>query len=240
MSLLSHLENVFESLFEGGFRRIFAAPVQPIEIARALERAMLAERVVGAMSVEAPNWFVAHVNPAEFERLAGLRSTVERDAAQYLERRASEQGFRPIGPIRVELAADPQVPRSSVRAEARFEEGVTIVGSAIEHTRRLELPRPQPVSNARSLVIVDEDGESTRLNGQSFRIGRGPDNDLVIADIRVSRYHAVIEPANEGWILRDLQSTNGTFVDGKRVDEARLDAPAELSLGGYQLALRPG
>jgi hypothetical protein len=240
MSLLARLENVFESLLEGSFRRAFSARLEPLEIARALERAMLAERSVGTDAVTVPNRYLALVNPVEFERLAARRSSIETDAAIHLERRASEQDMRPIGPIQVEIAADPRVARSSVRTEARFEEDATLVDGAVEHTRRIDVVRPAPRSNSPALVVVDEDGEATRLDGTPLRIGRGPDNDLVVPDVRVSRYHAVIEPASGGWVLRDLQSTNGTFLDGEKVDEAHLDGPAEISLGGYQMALRPG
>ena len=88
MSLLSRLESLFEALVEGSFRKAFAAPLQPLEIARALEREMLAQRTVGSSSVDVPNSYVAQVNPADFERLLALRATVERDAAAHLERRA--------------------------------------------------------------------------------------------------------------------------------------------------------
>ena len=66
------------------------------------------------------------------------------------------------------------------------------------------------------------------------------DNDLVLRDVRVSRQHAAIEPAADGWIIRDMNSTNGTYLDGERVDEARVNAAAEVSLGGYRIKLRPG
>ncbi len=242
MSLLSHLETVFETLVEGSFRRLFSAPLQPVEIARAAERAMLADRVVNASSVAVANSFVAHINPADFEHLAALRGTVERDTANYLERRASELELRPIGPIRVQLTADPTVPRSTVRVEATFDENTLGEVQPVEHTRRLEVVPPRPASGTRGrgLVVLDEAGETTRVDGQSLRIGRGPDNDLVIADIRVSRDHAIIEPVADGWLVRDLQSTNGTYVDGQRISEARIDAATELSLGGYRLAVRPG
>ncbi len=243
MSLLSQLENVFETLVEGSFRRFFSAPLQPVEIARALERAMLADRVVGASSVDVPNSYLARVNPLEFERLASLRGTVERDAALHLERRASEQDLHPIGPIQVELVSDPAVPRSTVRAEAHFDERVVTAVQPVEHTRRLEIVPPPKQSarpGTRALVVVDEAGEAIRVDGHPLHIGRGPDNDLVIADIRVSRDHAVIDPIEGGWMIRDLQSTNGTFVDGQRITETRVEGATELSLGGYQLALRPG
>ncbi len=242
MSLLSHLETVFETLVEGSFRRIFGAPLQPLEIARALERAMLAKPLVSAGAIDVPNSYVAHLNPEDFERLAALRGTIERDVANHLERRASDLEFRPIGPIRVQLSADPAVPRSTVRAEARFDESLIGAAPSVEHTRRLEVvaPRAVPPAAGPALLVVDEAGNTSRVDGEPLRIGRGPDNDLVIADIRVSREHAVIEPVDGGWLIRDLQSTNGTYLDGQRISEARVHAASELSLGGYRLAVRPG
>ena len=237
MSLLSRLESLFEALVEGSFRKAFAAPVQPLEIARALEREMLSQRAVGATSVDVPNTYVAQLNPADFERLSALRSTVERDAAAHLERRASEQDLRPIGMVRVQLASEPRVSRGAVRAVASFDEEATTMESPVDQTRRLE---PLRAVRTKRLVLVDEDGRTTALNGDPLRIGRGADNDLVVPDLRVSRYHVVIEPAKDGWIVRDLRSTNGTFLDGERVNEARMDGASELSLGGYQMVLRAG
>jgi hypothetical protein len=198
---------------------------------------MLRQRAVGSSSVDVPNHYVAHLNPADFQRLLALRSTVERDAAAHLERRASDEEVRPIGMVRVQLASDPRVSRGAVRAVARFDEEATTMESPVDQTRRLDFVRPPRGSR---LVLVDEDGGATPLNGEPLRIGRGADNDLVIADLRVSRYHVVIEPASGGWIVRDLDSTNGTFLDGERVNEARVDGAAELSLGGYQMVLRAG
>jgi hypothetical protein len=237
MSLLARVESLFEALVEGSFRKAFAAPLQPIEIARALEREMLAKRAVGSSSVDVPNYYVAHVNPADFERLLALRATVERDAAAHLERRASELDLRPIGMVRVQLASEPRVSRGTVRPVASFDEEATTMESTVDQTRRLE---PLRLARGKRLVLVDEEGGTTPLDVDPLRIGRGADNDLVIPDVRVSRYHVVIEPAQDGWIVRDLQSTNGTFLDGERVKEARMDGAAELSLGGYQMVLRAG
>lgn len=239
MSLLSCLEGVLETIVEGSFRRFFGAPLQPVELARALARAMLAERVVAAASVDVPNCYSAYLNPVEFDRLAPLRATIERETAEYLEREASRHNLRPIGPIRVTLEADPGVPRSTVRAEARFDEGVAAADTILGRTRRFE-PLLTPLrSGVRPLIVVDEDGGTLRVDGDRLTIGRSPDNDLVIPDIRVSRHHAVIVSTSEGWTVRDLHSTNGTFVDGEPVTEARIAARVTLSLGGHQLTLFP-
>lgn len=235
MSLLSRVEAALEAALEGGFRRLFTPRVQPVEVARALERTMVDLRVVGPSSVDVPNRFIARLNPADFERLGSFRDTAERDAAAYLERRAREGGFRLIGRIQVRLVADQQVPRSLVRGEAVFDESIgTLFPFAAGDTRRFEPAR------APALLIGAEDGQELRVDRQAVKIGRALDNDLVVRDVRVSRHHAVIEWTKEGWIIRDLQSTNGTYAGGRRIDQAPVDPAGELSLGGYRLTLRPG
>jgi hypothetical protein len=67
--------------------------------------------------------------------------------------------------------------------------------------------------------------------GAPLRLGRGGGSDLRIGHPSISREHAVLEPRDDAWILRDLRSKNGTFVDGTGVTEARLDHACWLRLG---------
>lgn len=60
------------------------------------------------------------------------------------------------------------------------------------------------------------------LKDGPFCLGRGESADLPVNSTRVSREHAVIERCNGQWRVRDLHSTNGTFVNGERIDEAPL------------------
>ena len=78
----------------------------------------------------------------------------------------------------------------------------------------------------------------TLTDGQSLRIGRSRSNDLVLADTKVSRFHAIISGSSTGVVISDLASTNGTLVNGKR-----MGGPIDLSdgdmidLGGYRLVI---
>ena len=65
--------------------------------------------------------------------------------------------------------------------------------------------------------LVDPTGQEHRLSGDTIIIGRAVENDIVITSKRVSREHARVR--REGWrvILEDLDSTNGTFLNGERV-----------------------
>src|SRR2546422_1022811 len=146
LSLLSRVESVFEAVAEGGFRRLFSPRLQPLEVARVLEREMANAKVVGTASLDVPNRFIARLNPIDYERFAALGGAVERDVAAYLDRRADEEGFRPLGRIRVELGADERVARSMVKAEAIFEAAAEPSPAAeLQHTSRL-----QPVASRSS------------------------------------------------------------------------------------------
>lgn len=65
-------------------------------------------------------------------------------------------------------------------------------------------------------------------------IGRSPSNDVVLKEPKVSRQHAAINLYNDNYILVDLKSSNGVFVNGTKVDETVLHAGDEISIGGYK------
>src|SRR3954471_3692146 len=65
----------------------------------------------------------------------------------------------------------------------------------------------------------------------SLSIGRSPESDVVIPDIQVSRQHCEIEETKDGWVVRDLDSRNGTFVGGMSVAQFVLDDGDEIRVG---------
>ncbi|MGH7296578.1 MAG: FHA domain-containing protein, partial [Polyangiaceae bacterium] len=70
-------------------------------------------------------------------------------------------------------------------------------------------------------------------------VGSASGADLVVADSSVSRLHAELDPRPDGLWVRDLGSTNGTFVDGLLVTAARLPPAARIRVGQTTLALLP-
>ena len=71
----------------------------------------------------------------------------------------------------------------------------------------------------KELVLKDY----TLKEGDRLTIGRHPDNDIVPKDAAVSNHHAIIERIGEKLIVLDKESRNGTFVNGKRVQSAKLN-----------------
>jgi pSer/pThr/pTyr-binding forkhead associated (FHA) protein len=86
------------------------------------------------------------------------------------------------------------------------------------------------------------EGRRFALEGDETLIGRGPSADVTLADEGVSREHAVLsfDEETSGWTLEDLQSTNGTRVNGKRVRSSALQSGDELQIGNTRLAFLLG
>ncbi|MCV2491558.1 ATP-binding cassette domain-containing protein [Geodermatophilus sp. YIM 151500] len=76
------------------------------------------------------------------------------------------------------------------------------------------------------------------VSGSQISIGRLAGNDVVVDDLLVSRHHAVVERTPRGWHLRDLGSTNGTHLNGRRVDSGDVAEGDVIGVGPALLQLR--
>jgi transcriptional regulator with GAF, ATPase, and Fis domain len=95
-------------------------------------------------------------------------------------------------------------------------------------------------AGVQAVVLSGAAKGTTRPLGEALRIGKAPDNDLVLPDDTVSRHHCVLTPRADGIQVRDLDSTNGTKVQGARVNEAVVQAGTVLKVGEVEVVLRPG
>ncbi len=78
-------------------------------------------------------------------------------------------------------------------------------------------------------------GEGFSLGPGRTTIGRSPDCDIFLDDVTVSRRHAVITEASGRFVIEDLGSLNGTFLNRRRIEQAPLDDDDELQIGKYRL-----
>ena len=112
---------------------------------------------------------------------------------------------------------------------------VTLAHSGSEHPGRvLEIPRCALLS-----LNGPRRGEEVIIERECFRIGKSPENDLVLADETVSREHCEIVRDDKGYLLRDLGSTNGTLLDGAEIREGYLRAGVVIRVGRIDLKVRP-
>lgn len=78
------------------------------------------------------------------------------------------------------------------------------------------------------------------LDAEVTQAGRHPDSDIFLDDITVSRRHAEITRRADGYVLRDVGSLNGTYVNRDRVEESKLAHGDELQIGKFKLVFLTG
>jgi transcriptional regulator with GAF, ATPase, and Fis domain len=84
-----------------------------------------------------------------------------------------------------------------------------------------------------------ERGNEHVISSDVIRVGKASENDLVITDETVSRTHFEIVRDAKGYLLRDLRSTNGTFLDGAEIKEAYIRAGSVIAAGAAELKFTP-
>jgi ABC transport system ATP-binding/permease protein len=82
-----------------------------------------------------------------------------------------------------------------------------------------------------ALVVRTRSSEHTLRGGTIYRIGRDPKSDIVVADSRVSWRHGALRVEGDGWLLEDVGSTNGIFVEMQRIDRVPIVSDCVVRLG---------
>lgn len=232
MGLLDRFEQRLDRMVNGAFARAFKAEVQPVEIASALQRE-IDERaaVVSRGRTVVPNVFTVDLSPHDHDRLSVYAETITEELSAMIREYAEEQRYTFLGGTEVTLRRDDTLETGLFRvlSEAKAEVATT------PHGGRAPVAAPDGTGHPR-LVADDTAHPLTRA---VTRLGRGTDVDIRVDDPGVSRHHAEILLGREV-VLRDLDSTNGTYVDGVQVGEAVLHDGSVVQLGGTRLTFRAG
>jgi pSer/pThr/pTyr-binding forkhead associated (FHA) protein len=78
-------------------------------------------------------------------------------------------------------------------------------------------------------------GETFPLEGDRTSLGRAPECEIFLDDVTVSRHHAVIRRGADGFTIDDEGSLNGTYVNRRRVETAKLEDGDEVQIGKYKI-----
>jgi len=87
-----------------------------------------------------------------------------------------------------------------------------------------------------AFLTGEQAGQVYQIGKPEISIGRAG-TDIILDDPECSRIHAVLEIGSEGVMIRDLNSTNGTFMDGIRITESKLENQEEFSIGSTTMML---
>lgn len=227
------LERFLERLFERPGARLFDVGVAPATLARRIERAIDQERQSGTEGSVAPTRFTVSVDPRAARDLA-LLPNLEGELAAAALAHARRRGYLIPERPTVAIVASADLDRGATTVRATFAGPVPLVDApGPDSDRTLVHPLAALVPPSAVLRVIGPDGIERRVavEGRPLGIGRGEDNDLVVADSLLSRHHARIVPRNGRLVLSDLASRNGTRVNGRAVLEAVLGAGDRVELG---------
>lgn len=250
--MLERLEAIASRVIEGWSARLFRARLQPVQIAKRVIRAMESDRTISLAKTFVPNSYVVSLSPTDFAEFEQYRRSLERDLAEAVLGAARDRGFTLLAYPTVEIEEDDDVSPGDLRVgcalvdasgdEVPANERDRLGGVESGHTMVLDrdtllAARPRSPQG----VIVAREGSVRRdvpLSGDPITVGRDPKNDIVLDDRRVSRRHAEVRLRLGRYTLYDLQSTNGTFVNGRRIAEMVLSDQDRITIGGAELVVQ--
>lgn len=231
----SRFEERIQALVEGGFARLFAGHLQPREVALRMAHAMEDHARPGYDGVLiAPNRYAVHLHPADAEALSAHQPDLTEMLAAHLVSLARESSLRLDAPPQVLLVPDSSV---TLHTAVVLADHASVAREATQVMESLPTHEPAASSDApapQAYLIVD--GQTyIPLERSVINIGRRRDNTIVLDDPRVSRHHCQVRYRFGAYVLYDLGSRAGTYVNDQRVSEVVLQPGDVIALAGVRL-----
>ena len=244
------LERQLEKAVESTFGRAFKASVQPVELAHKLAKEMGDNKWVSVSRVYVPNVYEVYLSPDDYQQFAAFQDALSREMSAYLTAHAQREGWTLVGPPAIELYSDAdlrlgefgiatrtEAPSAPVRPVPQQMPPGTPQGFAptvvLPATPPPVVPGPAPGATYCGALRVGPD-VFTIADGGAI-IGRSRRADIVLSDPNVSRQHAEVRREGDSYVVLDLDSTNGVFVNGRPAKRATLQEGDVIELGATRL-----
>jgi len=215
--VLRKVEQALQAAIEKPFSRLFPQQLQPAELKALVREALESSLLTTPDGPQAANRYLVELNLDDLRGIEAVGPALEAELAADLQEYAAAARLT-VGPyLAVTVSAGEDVPPGQVRARAEFAErppAFVAVEAGLPHADR-----------------------SVPLQERNV-IGRADDCDLVVAEPAVSRRHCEIVWEHVQYVLRDLGSANGTFVNGEQVQAAPLRDGDLVEMGFVQLRFR--
>jgi hypothetical protein len=250
-------------MVEAPFRRVFGGRLEPVDLARRLGRVMDDNKRVTWERPLVPNQYAIALAPKDYDDVEGFVDALQRELERFVTERAAERGYSLLAAPRVTIAAEsalsagvftvratmidapaPPPGRSGTASDATVSGAAPLLPEEARTRAMRPLEMPIGPAGAEALYLVgtlNGRRKSWPLSGKRVRIGRGLDNEVVLDDASVSRHHAEITREDGVTEVRDLGSTNGTWINAGRVEVALVEPGDQLAFGAVHLevARRP-
>lgn len=238
-------------MVDGVFSRAFKTGVRPIELGRRMLREMDEHRSVDVRGRRiVPNQFAFFLSPTDMANFAGIDDALTAELIESAKDYAAQEGYYFMGPITVDFVerSDMKPGRFAVKSKMSDDvsrpvgrPGTPVDATTADPFAEYAAPNPadDPTGNpwARQDPSVPSPGTAPApaprahlllATGERITVGREPTVigrvtgcAVVLADLNASRRHAHVFLSPQGYVVEDLGSTNGTLVNGIRLDAPR-------------------
>jgi hypothetical protein len=212
---LQSFERGLERMVEGVFRGSRSS-IRPVELGRRLLREMDDNRSVDVKGQRiVPNEYLFHVSPADDAAFRDIGDALLNELEEAAREYARSEGYHFMGPVSVGLQVDESLRPGRFTVASRMKEGE---------------------GGVRAGTLVLPSGERIPVGSRPISVGRLPECTITLSDSNVSRRHSEIRAAGSGHVVLDLGSTNGTKVNGVRIQgEHQLQDGDIISVGSTHL-----
>ncbi len=241
MNIFRKFEKKLEKIFEGAFSRALRTKIEPVEIAHWLEKAMEDSTVEGLKTTFTANIYRILVNPKDYTLLKPFFSGLTRELENFVRERATEKGVVVPGRVQITIEKSDRIRVGEIKVipEIRKDE----VEEIMEEEKNLEITQLVTPDFAKekglhhSPYYFEElsSGKKHYISRFPVRIGRIDSNDVRIDDLSVSRVHAEVYREGSAIFIRDLESTNGTRINGKKIKQKKLSQGDIVVVGETKL-----
>ena len=243
MSVLKSLESKIAGLVEGTFSRAFRSEVRPVEIARKLAREMEEHKTLSLSRTYVPNEYRVYLSPRDRERFVEYEDALVSELTGYLLEHARRERLVLMSRPVVEFETDDRLGLGEFGIQARVvnpepevldeppppESGRTMIYST---AGRVAEPLEERARSRQETALLLMGGKRLVVGPAGATMGRSRQCDVMVDDPNVSRTHAEVRPRGGSWVLTDLGSTNGSRLNGRRLEGSEVLKPGdEIELG---------
>lgn len=227
---LMQIEARLQALVEGSAARLFTSEELQNSLAGRLVEAMQAGvRSYGDGRLIAPNLYTVLVHPSQRQRLNPDSELLDQ-LAQILQDSATEAGYTFLSPPLIRLIEDEAVSPQQCQVNAQVS-----VGDLTQTAALIVEPTADAAAIPANAFLIVNGTRIFPLTQAVINIGRRSDNHLVINDERVSRVHAQLRAIKGRYVIFDLGSRGGTFVNDQPVQQSVLYPGDVISLAGVPI-----
>ena len=209
MGFLDKFEKSLEKKVTGLFSKTFKSSLEPVEIASAIKQEMDAKAsILSRERILVPNSYLVQLSPQDYDRLNDLGESLLEELTELCSEHAKNQRFQFGEVLEISLAQDASLALGQL--------------SVVASSKKLEIAW---------VPVLEVAGVSHSLVSSKTTVGRDSTADIQIGDNGLSRKHFEILWDGSSAVLRDLGSTNGVKVNGRKIDQVVLQNGTAFSAG---------